>query len=62
MYSVWEVEAIGDPGTCLVAMSESREISLRKEITTGKRPMRLLWLMLLTDDRNAARQMACCEL
>jgi hypothetical protein len=62
MYGVWEAQVTGEDDTFLVAVSECREISLRKEITTGKRPMRLLRLMLLTDDRNAARQMACCEL
>jgi hypothetical protein len=62
MYSVWEVEVIGDPGTYLVAMSAWREASLRKEIAAGTRLMSLLRLVLLTDDRNEARQMASCEI
>ena len=62
MYSVWEAEVIGDPGTFRVAMSACREVSLREEIATGKRLMRLLRLVLLTDDRNYARQMSSCEI
>jgi hypothetical protein len=62
MYSVWEAEVNGDPGAYLVAMSACREASLREEIAAGERLMRLLRLVLLTDDRNEARQMASCEM
>ncbi len=53
---------LGEADTFLVAMSECREVSLREEIAAGKRLMRLLRLVLLTDDRNYARQIASCEM
>jgi hypothetical protein len=62
MYNVWEAQNNGDDDTYLVAMSECREMSVREEIATGKRQMRLLRLRLFTDDRNFARNVADCEI
>jgi hypothetical protein len=61
MYGVWEAQNNGEDSTYLVVMSECREVSLREEIATGKRLMRLIRLRLLTDDRNFARNVADCE-
>ena len=62
MYEVWEAQVIGEHDTFLVAMSECREVSLREEIADGKKLMQLLRLVLLTDDRNYARNLAWCEM
>ena len=62
VYRVYEAQVAGEKATFLVAMSDIREVSLRKEIARGERLMRLIRLVAETDDRNAAREMANCEM
>lgn len=61
-YQVWEAQIPGETITYLVAVSDLREISLRREISSGERQMKLLRLVAETEDRNQARRMANCEM
>jgi hypothetical protein len=61
-YRVWEAQIPGETATSLVAVSDLREISLRREISSGERQLKLLRLVAETENRNQARQMADCEI
>jgi hypothetical protein len=58
MYRVWEIRVDGDEDTCLAAVSNVRETSLRQEIADGRWRASLIRVVHETHDRNEARYMA----
>ncbi|QGP93414.1 hypothetical protein MGLY_28220 [Neomoorella glycerini] len=61
VYRLYEARNPGESDVYLVAMSDLRELSFRKEIARGERPMQLIRLVVETSDRNEARNIADCE-
>jgi len=57
IFRVYEAEQTGRPGFRLrISVSAEREPALREDISTGRRLLRLLRLVLETDDKMLAER------